>query len=104
MYLLDTNVLSEARKADKADVGVRRFFAAAAQAGFQLDLSAVTIGELRRGVELSHWRGDIDQAHRLETCLEAVITDYRQNILPLDTEAAQVWGTLRVPDPAHSLD
>ncbi len=40
----------------------------------------------------------------LEAWLQAVIDEYQDHILALDTEAAQVWGRLRVPHPEHVLD
>ena len=66
MYLIDTNVISEARKREKADPGVQTFFAGAIDQGLAIFLSVVTIGELRRGVELIRHRGDDSQADRLE--------------------------------------
>ena len=67
-------------------------------------LSSVTIGELRRGVALIRHRGDLEQAGRLEGWLTMVLAEFGDRILPFDTDAAQVWGRLRVPDPAHELD
>lgn len=104
MYLIDTNVISEARKKGKANPGVTSFFRKAAAENTALYLSAITIGELHRGVELIHYRGDTAQATLLERWLAVVLTDYRHHILAFDTDAAQVWGRLRVPDPAHELD
>ena len=52
MYLIDTNVVSEARKRDKANAGVIEFFKEVADNDVPVYLSAVSIGELRRGVEL----------------------------------------------------
>ncbi len=52
MYLIDTNVISEARKGERANFLVLVFFRQAAQDGHDLYLSVVTIDELRRGVEL----------------------------------------------------
>jgi toxin FitB len=52
MYLIDTNVISEACKGRRADAGVQSFWAAAARDDIPLFLAAVTMGELRRGVEL----------------------------------------------------
>jgi predicted nucleic acid-binding protein len=51
MYLVDTDVISNARKRTSANPGVRRFFQDAATQGTPLFLSAITIGELRQGVE-----------------------------------------------------
>lgn len=104
MYLIDTNVLGEARKGDHADSGVRCFFAAAVRDGQRLYLSAVTIGELRRGVELIRHRRDVQQARRLEAWLDIIAADYHDRILPIDADIAQVWGRLRVPQPEHALD
>ena len=64
----------------------------------------VTIGELRRGVELIRHRGDTDQAERLEVWLKQVVDEYRDAILPFDLDTAQVWGRLRVPHPENALD
>ena len=67
-------------------------------------LASITVGELRRGVELIRRRGDADQAERLEAWLESVVEQFGERILPLDADAAQVWGRFRVPDPDHALD
>ena len=47
MFLVDTDVISEARKGDKGNAGVREFFGKASRNNFALFLSAITIGELR---------------------------------------------------------
>ncbi|NDG75235.1 MAG: type II toxin-antitoxin system VapC family toxin [Synechococcaceae bacterium WB8_1B_136] len=51
MLLIDTNVISEARKGERADAGVLAFWDAACRDQTPLFLASVTIGELRRGVE-----------------------------------------------------
>ena len=104
MYLIDTNVISEARKKDKADAGVLAFFRGVTSRAEPLYLSVVTVGELRRGVELIRHRGDIPQADLLEHWLQTILKNYQDNILGFDAEAAQVWGKLRVPNPEHELD
>lgn len=104
MYLLDTNVVSELRKKAKMNVGVKAFFHEAAQNETGLYLSVVTIGELRRGVELIRYRGDEKQAYLLETWLTTLIDTYEQHILPFDQEEAQVWGKLRAPNHENALD
>ncbi len=104
VYLIDTNVVSEARKGAKADPGVISFFRSAADADQALYLSVVTMGELRRGVDLIRHRGDGPQAARLEGWLGDVLEQFAANILALDVDAAQVWGRLRVPNPEHELD
>ncbi len=103
MYLIDTNVISEARKGDRANKGVVEFFEEVASSGDPLFLSSVTVGELRRGVELIRRRRDADQAERLETWLTRLVESFGERILAFDADAAQVWGRLRVPDPSHAL-
>lgn len=104
MYLIDTNVVSEIRKRANADPGVSAFFEQCAAGRHALFLSVVTIGELRRGVELIRHRGDTRQAHLLDAWLSLVLDEYANHILDFDTDAAQVWGKLRVPHPEHELD
>jgi toxin FitB len=104
VYLLDTDVISEMRKGEKANPGVLDFFALASRDAWDLYLSVVTIGELRQGVERIRHRGDTAQAKRLERWLRQVTVTYARAILPIDEEIAQVWGRLRVPNPENPLD
>lgn len=104
MYLVDTDVISEARKGDRANTGVRSFFRRASRDSAQLFLSVITIGELRQGTEIIRYRGDKPQAARLERWLDRITTDYANSILPFDEEAAHIWGRLRVPHPENPLD
>ena len=104
MYLIDTNVISEARKKAKANPGVIEFFNHVASTGEAVYLSVVTVGELRRGIELIRLRGDAEQATLLEDWLTIVLDEYADNVLAFDADAAQIWGRLRVPNPEHALD
>jgi predicted nucleic acid-binding protein len=104
MFLVDTNVISEARKGRRADPGVMAFWAEVAANDTPLFLSAITIGELRRGVDLIRHRGDSQQADVLESWLVQVLQDYGERVLVFDGEVAQLWGRLRVPDPHHAID
>jgi predicted nucleic acid-binding protein len=104
VYLLDTDVVSEIRKAGNANPGVREFFASATRETYELYLSVITIGEIRQGVERIRHRGDTAQARRLERWLTQVTTTYSEAILPFDEECAQVWGRLRVPNPENPID
>jgi toxin FitB len=104
VYLVDTDVISEARKGEQGNTGVQAFFSRASQEGADLYLSAVTIGELRQGVERIRYRGDKSQAQKLEQWLLRVTSAYADRILPLDEETAHVWGRLRVPKPENPLD
>ena len=104
MFLIDTNVISEARKGERADPDVIAFWAEAARNNTPIFLSSVTIGELCRGVELIRHRGDREQAGLLEQWLEQVLLDFGDRVLSLDGDAAQLWGRLRVPNPQHGID
>lgn len=104
MYLIDTDVISEARKGAKANPGVREFFAEATREEIPLYVSVVTLGELRQGVERIRYRGDATQAGQLERWLEKIEADYSDHILSLDAEAADIWGRLRVPHSENPLD
>ncbi len=104
MYLIDTDVIRELRKGLKASLKVRKFFSDADQNNNALYLSVVTIGELRRGVELLRHRHDVTQAKRLETWLESLLREYEEYILDFSREESQVWGRLRVPHPENAID
>ncbi len=93
MYLIDTNVVSEARRGARANRGVVAFLRELAASGDLAFLASITIGELRRGVEAIRRRGDTDQAGRLEAWLATVVDEFGERI-GLDGDAAQVWGRL----------
>ena len=104
MYLVDTDVISESRKGDGANAGVREFFRKASLDDEPLYISSITIGELRRGVERLRHRGDAEQANRLERWLVRIVDEYGDAILSFDEEIAQIWGRLRVPHAENPLD
>jgi predicted nucleic acid-binding protein len=104
MYLVDTNVISEARKRTNANQGVREFFRRVTREKSPVFISVITVGELRRGVGLIRHRGDSRQAERLEQWLEALLREYQDFILEIDQAIAQLWGHLRVPHPENALD
>jgi len=104
VYLIDTNVISEARKKSKANRGVRSFFRQAAVDDKRMYMSVVTVGELRRGVESIRHRGDAGQAVQLEQWLEVLLAEYQDHILGINTDIAQLWGLLRASHPENALD
>lgn len=104
MYLIDTNVLSEIRKKNNADSGVKYFFKRAIEQEIPLFISVITVGELRRGVNMIRHRGDKQQANNLEKWLEIILVEYSENILDFTEAEAQVWGQLRVPNHENALD
>jgi len=102
MYLIDTNVISEARKGKKANPGVQAFWQESAPA--DLYMTVQTIGEIRRGLENLRHRGDGVQANKLDAWLNLLVTDYADRILDFDLDCAQVWGKLMSPNPQHPVD
>jgi predicted nucleic acid-binding protein len=102
MFLVDTNVISEARKGVKANLGVKKFFKETE--ADDLYLAAQTIGEIRRGLENIRQRGDFPQTRKLEKWLDLVVSDFADKILTFDEECAQVWGRLMSPHPEHAID
>lgn len=104
MFLVDTNVISEARKKSKANQGVRKFFKQAIESETPMFISVVTVGELRRGVEAIRHRGDVRQANLLEQWLKSLLAEYQDHILDINQDIAQLWGRLRVPHPENAID
>lgn len=100
-YLLDTNVISELRKGERADSGVTAWFADVAEE--EIFLSVLTIGEIRRGIE-SVRRRDPDSAAALDRWLASLSEDYGDRILPIDRSIAEEWGRINVPDPLPVVD
>jgi predicted nucleic acid-binding protein len=100
-WLLDTNVLSELRKGQRANAGVRRWFDTAVDR--DLFTSVLVAGELRRGVELIR-RRDRAAGDGLAEWLESLIERFGERLLPIDASAATRWGELNVPDPLPTVD
>jgi hypothetical protein len=100
-FLIDTNVLSELRKKERANPGVQHWFASAA--GESLYLSALVIGEVRNGIERLRRRDPVAADH-LERWLAKVKTDMAGRILPVTTPIADRWGRLNAPDPLPVID
>ena len=103
MYLLDTNVISELRKQSKANPGVQKFCQNAIEQDARLYISVITLGELRRGVELIRYRGDQPQADLLEAWLQTILDGYADHILDFTATEAQVWGHLKSNSLAANL-
>lgn len=90
MFLLDTVVLSELRKRDRNPNVVRWLTGVPADDIF---LSAVTIGEIERGIVLQRAK-DAAFAEALESWLDRTIQLYGDRILAVDTGIARRWGAL----------
>jgi predicted nucleic acid-binding protein len=100
-YLLDTNIISELRKGERAEPSVSRWFEGLADR--EVYLSVLTIGEVRRGVESVRLR-DPDSAAALDSWLSRLTEAHRDRILQVDRAIAEEWGRMNVPDPLPVVD
>ena len=100
-YLIDTNVISEIRKGNRCDPEVATWWAGIAED--QLYLSALVIGEIRKGVELARVR-DLQKATVLERWLGEVTSSFADRILPVSTDVAEEWGRMNAIRPVPVID
>jgi toxin FitB len=89
-YLLDTNVISETRRA-KAAPSVTAFIASAS--ANELFVSALTVGELWKGVALKR-RTDKPAGDQLAGWVQGIETLFANQVLPVDAAVARIWGEL----------
>jgi predicted nucleic acid-binding protein len=88
MYLLDTNVVSELRK-PKPHGAVLAWLQGVDDK--DLFLSAVTIGEIQAGIEITRAQ-DLAKASQIEQWLDQVAGSY--NIVPMDAAVLRMWAKL----------
>lgn len=88
VYLLDTNIVSELRK-PKPHGAVLAWFERLEDT--QLHLSAVTLGEIQAGIEITREQ-DAAKAREIEAWLENVAAAY--NILPMDAATFRTWARM----------
>ena len=88
MYLLDTNIVSELRK-PRPHGGVVAWLQSTADA--DLHLSAITLGEIQAGIELTREQ-DASKAAEIEAWLELVAQSY--NVMPMDGPTVRTWARL----------
>ena len=104
MYLLDTNVVSELRKAKSGKIDQRVLIWANKVSTSSLFLSVITILELETGVLLVE-RRDAEQGRVLRSWLDThVLPAFSNRILPVDTSVAQHCAKLHVPNPRSDRD
>ncbi|MBV8084731.1 MAG: type II toxin-antitoxin system VapC family toxin [Chloroflexi bacterium] len=99
-YLLDTNVVSEARKPD-ADANVREWLTSVT--GPELYLSVMVIGEIRQGIERLR-AGDSQRAAEYERWLGTLRRDYADRIVSVTEQIAEEWGRLNAARPLPMVD
>ena len=89
MYLLDTNVVAELRRPRPHGAVLTWFETVSAD---QLFLSAVTIGEIQAGIEITREQ-DAPKAREIEAWLDKVVASY--GILPMDAAVFREWAQLK---------
>ncbi len=100
-FLLDTNIVSEARKGAGADVGGRRWLSSAEVD--ELYVSVLVVGEIQLGIELL-WRREPTRSETLESWLRDLRRHHAERTLPITTEIAELWGKINAPDPLPTRD
>jgi toxin FitB len=102
MFLLDTNVVSELRRPERADARVRAW---AAKTPVELSsLSVVTVQELERGILLMERRDPRQGAILRQWLEEDVLTRFAFRILPIDIAVSRRCAQLHVPPPRPERD
>ena len=104
MFVLDTNIISELRKAktNKANVGVTDW--ANNTPAVLMFMSVISLHELEHGVLLAE-RRDPTQGELLRTWLDtSVIPAFADRLLPVDAEIARRAAAFHVPNPAPFRD
>ncbi|MFE3192602.1 type II toxin-antitoxin system VapC family toxin [Nocardia sp. NPDC059240] len=99
-FLLDTNIVSELRKKNPNPKVLAWYEGVHSH---QLHLSAITLGEIRLGIERLRVR-DAPQAEILESWLGTLRTTYRDRIVSVDADVAEEWARMNVPKTVPILD
>jgi predicted nucleic acid-binding protein len=97
MYLLDTNVVSELRK-PRPHGAVVAWLQSTAET--DLYLSAVTLGEIQAGIELTREQ-DATKASEIEAWADLVAASY--SVLPMDGETFRAWASIDAPEVGYVL-
>ena len=100
-YLLDTNILSELRKDERADPNVLAWYKDVLET--EVFLSVLVLGEIRAGIELRR-RHDPQAAQHINRWLASVIQRHLPRILLVDLEVADQWGRLCLTQPLPKID
>jgi len=98
-FLLDTNAVSEIRRG--RDQRVRAWVSEVADD--DLHLSVLTLGEIRKGIELLRDR-DPAQAEVFAGWLNELRTRFADRIVPIDDRVAEEWGRLNAAAPRNTID
>jgi predicted nucleic acid-binding protein len=98
MYLVDTNVVSEARRGSRPAVAWLRSVDPAG-----VHLSTLTLGEIMRGIALKQ-KSDPKAAGRLAEWLRKIRHDHADRILPVTDPISVEWGRIAAIRPRGDID
>ncbi|MEQ1888630.1 MAG: type II toxin-antitoxin system VapC family toxin [Alphaproteobacteria bacterium] len=91
MFLIDTNIISEVRKAERCDPYVAAWYADVNDN--DLYLSVLVTGEIRKGIERLRSR-DRQKSDVLQHWLQMLEQGFGERILPINLSVADEWGRL----------
>jgi len=100
-FLLDTNIISEIRKRERANPNVARWVARTLIE--EIGTSVLVLAEIRRGIELKR-RRDPDQAKSLDGWFTQMRVSLGDRVLPIDEPIAGAWALLGIPHPLPLID
>ena len=100
-YLLDTNVISEIRKRDRAHPNVVHWVTRTPVEN--IATSVLVLAEIRHGIELKR-RSDPGQARSLDRWFSRVRTGLGARLLPIDEPVAEAWALPGIPNPLPLID
>lgn len=98
MYLVDTDIVSEARRGTPQAVAWLR-----SVDPLSIHLSALTLGEIMRGIALKQ-RSDPKTAGHLTEWLRKLRHDHGDRILPITDQIAVEWGRVAAIRPRGDVD
>ena len=100
-FLLDTNILSELRKGARCDPNVSNW--AAKESGQAHYISVLSLGEIRKGIELLRKKSPAD-CMPLKIWLQKLQSDYAHCTIAITAEIAERWGELSALRPLPVID
>ena len=90
-YLLDTNIISELRRAEACEPKLLHW--AEATKNERHCLSVLSLGEIRRGIETLRRKAPA-QCPTFEQWLERLQNEYSNDVLPISATVVDQWGRL----------
>jgi predicted nucleic acid-binding protein len=100
-FLVDTNIISEIRKRERADPNVVRWVNQTPAE--DIGTSVLVLAEIRRGIELKR-RSDPLQAKSLDRWFSQMRTRLADRVIPIDETIAETWALLGIPNPLPLID